>query len=151
VWRSQAWEALCRRQEDQEALTRFLAAPSSEAAGEIITALATGGSYAGIMNLPNTGQVPSLPAGAVVETLGEIAAGAVRGFHTGELPAAIAALLQRHVANQELTVAAALEGNRGLVRQALLGDPLCPPDVELAEHMLEEMLAANRSHLPQFF
>jgi alpha-galactosidase len=151
AWRSEAWDALCRLQEDAEALRKFLAAPSGEAAGEIITALATGGSYAGIMNLPNTGQVPCLPAGAVVETLGEVADGTARGLPTGELPPAIAAILQRHVTNQELTVAAALAGSRALASQALLGDPLCPPDVEAAARMLEEMLAANRSHLPQFF
>jgi alpha-galactosidase/6-phospho-beta-glucosidase family protein len=59
--------------------------------------------------------------------------------------------LHRHIANQELTVDAALTGSRKLALQALLGDPLCPPDVVAAERMLEEMLAVNQSHLQPFF
>jgi 6-phospho-beta-glucosidase len=48
-------------------------------------------------------------------------------------------------------VEAALTGSRALALQALLGDALCPPDLTAAERMLEEMLAANRGYLPQFF
>jgi alpha-galactosidase len=151
AWRNEAWQELNHLRVDDAACDSFLATSSGEAAGEIITALATGGSYTGIMNLPNTGQAPCLPAGAIVETLGKIADGAARGLPSGEVPGAIAAILQRHVANQELTVAAALQGSRELARQALLGDSLCPPDIEAAERMLEELLAANRSYLPQFF
>ena len=35
--------------------------------------------------------------------------------------------------------------------RALLADPLCPPDVDLAERMLEEMLAANQRYLQTNF
>lgn len=124
---------------------------SGEAAGEIITALATGGRYAGIMNLPNTGQIANLPRDVVVETLGVIAKGEACGLPVGDVPPAIQAILQRHIANQELTVDAALTGSRKLALEVLLGDPLCPPDVEAAERMLAEMLAANQSHLQPFF
>jgi alpha-galactosidase/6-phospho-beta-glucosidase family protein len=132
-------------------LNNFLSRASSEAAGEIITALATNGSYAGIMNLPNRGQIAPLPTEVVVETLGVIEQGEARGLPVGAVPPAIEAVLLRHISNQELTVEAALTGSRVLALQALLGDPLCPPDVAAAERMLKEMLAANRSYLPQFF
>jgi 6-phospho-beta-glucosidase len=59
--------------------------------------------------------------------------------------------LRRHITNQELIVAAAREGSRALALQALLGDPLCPPDLDAAAQMLDEMLAANRQYLPHFF
>ena len=151
TWRNEAWQELDRLGKDEDALATFLARSSGEAAGEIITALATGGRYAGIMNLPNRGQIANLPGDVVVETLGVIEKGVARGLPVGNVPPAIQAILQRHIANQELTVDAALTGSRKLALQALLGDPLCPPDVDAAERMLEEMLAANQSHLQPFF
>jgi alpha-galactosidase/6-phospho-beta-glucosidase family protein len=151
TWRSEAWQVLDRLSKDEDALAAFLAQSSGEAAGEIITALATGGRYAGIMNLPNRGQIANLPGDVVVETLGVVEQGGVRGQPAGDVPPAIQAILQRHIANQELTVEAALTGSRRLALQALLGDALCPPDVNAAERLLEEMLVANRSYLQAFF
>jgi alpha-galactosidase/6-phospho-beta-glucosidase family protein len=80
-----------------------------------------------------------------------IEGGEVRGLPAGEVPPAIAGILRRHITNQELIVAAAQEGSRALAFQALLGDPLCPPDLGAAAQMLDAMLAANRQYLPQFF
>ena len=136
---------------DAAARDKSLSQASGEAANEIIAALATNGRYAGIMNLPNRGQIAALPAEVVVESLGAIEQGEVHGLPVGDVPPAIEAVLRRHISNQELTVEAALTGSRALALQALLGDPLCPPDIAVAERMLEEMLAANRSYLPQFF
>lgn len=151
AWRDEARQKIDQLQTDTAARDKFLARASGEAAGEIITALTTNGRYAGIMNLPNRGQIAALPAEAVVETLGVIEQGEARGLPVGDVPPAIEAILRRHISNQELAVEAALTGSREMALQALLGDPLCPPDIAAAEHMLEEMLAANRSYLPQFF
>ena len=151
TWREMAQQKIEYLMADAAARDKFLARASGEAAGEIITALAADGRYAGIMNLPNRGQVPALPTEAVVETLGVIEKGEARGLPVGNIPPAIEAILRRHIANQELTVEAALTGSRELAQQALLGDALCPPDIAAAEHMLEEMVAANRSYLPQFY
>ena len=151
TWRDMALQKIGRLEADAAARDKFLARASGEAAGEIITALATNGRYAGIMNLPNRGQVLSLPAEVVVETLGVIEHSEARGLPVGDIPPAIESILRRHIANQELAVEAALTGSQELALQALLGDALCPPDIGAAERMLEEMLAANRSYLPQFF
>ena len=151
TWRDMALQKINQLETDAAVRDKFLAQASGEAAGEIITALATNGRYAGIMNLPNRGQVPSLPAEVVVETLGVIEHSDAHGLPVGHIPPAIEAVLRRHISNQELAVEAALTGSRELALQALLGDALCPPDIGSAERMLEEMLAANRSYLPQFF
>jgi alpha-galactosidase len=131
-------------------LAPFLEQTSGEAANQIIAAVTTHGSYTGIMNLPNRGQIANLPSDVVVETFGVVDATGAHGISVGALPPAIQAILARHVANQELIVQAALEGDRGLALQALLNDPLTR-DLETAEAMLEEMLIANRQYLPQFF
>jgi alpha-galactosidase/6-phospho-beta-glucosidase family protein len=62
----------------------------------------------------------------------------------------VASVVRRHVHNQEMTVEAALTGNRDLALQILANDPmLC--ELANADPMLEEMLEANRRYLPQFF
>jgi 6-phospho-beta-glucosidase len=54
------------------------------------------------------------------------------------------------VANQELIVEAAMTGNRALALQSLVNDPLLY-ELDSAQPMLDEMLAANRRYLPRFF
>jgi alpha-galactosidase len=151
AWREEARREIEHLLSDDAALSVRLSAPSGEAADAIIAALATGGRYEGIMNLPNRGQASNLPPEVVVETLGVVENGSAVGVAAGDVPPPIQAILLRHIANQELTVEAALTGSRALALQALLGDPLCPPDLGAAERMLAEMLEANRRYLPQFF
>ena len=65
------------------------------------------------VNLPNNGKIPNLPPEAVVEVPAVVGAGRITGIAVGPLPAAIAALLAARVAEQqELTVRAALAGDR---------------------------------------
>jgi alpha-galactosidase len=151
AWRGEARREIEHLMGDDAALDQRLAKRSGEAADAIISALATGGRYEGIMNLPNRGQVPNLPPEVVVETLGVVEGGSAAGLPAGAASPAIEAILLRHIANQELTVEAALTGSRTLALQALLGDALCPPDLHAAEQMLGEMFEANRRYLPHFF
>jgi alpha-galactosidase/6-phospho-beta-glucosidase family protein len=150
AWRAEDEAFIRAALEDRIDLAAFLERTSGEAANQIIAAVASHGSYSGIMNLPNRGQIANLPPDAVVETFGVVDATGAHGISVGALPPAIQAIVARHVANQELIVQAALEGDRRLALQALLNDPLTR-DMEAAEAMLEEMLSANRQYLPQFF
>jgi alpha-galactosidase len=94
-----------------------------------------------------------MPHGAVVETMGLVTRDRVCGLPVGPVPPAILTQLQRHAANQEMTVEAAVRGDRGLVLQVMLGDPLCGSirDFRDMEKMMDRLLAANRRWLPQFF
>ncbi len=63
----------------------------------------------------------------------------------------MAELLRRHVATQELTIEAALGGDRQLVRDALALDPLAGRgDLVDIDAMAEELLAGTARWLPQF-
>lgn len=142
-WRAEA-EALIRDLlNGEEPLAAFLAGSSGEAAALICVALATGGSYTGIMNLPNRGQIANLPDDIVVETFGELTIAGARGLPIGDLPPAVLAVTERHVRNQELSVTAALTDDRTLALQALINDPLVT-DIDAGERMLDELLDANR-------
>ena len=137
---------------DDTPLSPFMQELSSEALNPILTALVTGGRYEGIMNLPNAGQIDNLPANVIVETYGTIEAGGAHAAHFGSLPPAVHALVERQVRNQELTIQAALGGNRRLALQAMLNDPFTGRlPVNEIEKMFDELLEANRAYLPLFF
>lgn len=102
------------------------------------------------MNLPNTGQVTDLPEGVVVECIGAIDDGRIRARDVASAGDA-AEHLRRVVTSQELTVQAALDGDRSLVLQAMLADPVAGSlPFEHVTAMTDEMLAATSRWLPRF-
>ena len=117
---------------------------SSEPIAPIIAALHYGTPRVQVMNLPNTGQIPRLPAGAILETMGVVDGFGARSFAVGELPPAIHTIVERHVANQELTVEAALGSDHSLALQALINDPQVS-DFDAAPRLLDDLLAANEA------
>ena len=110
---------------------------------------ATGRSSSWRSTCATTGSSPTCRAEAVVEVPGLIDGRGVHGVAVGPLPEGIAGILAARVRQQELTVDAALSGDRTLALQALLADPLVP-SVEAAEAMLDEALAAHAPYLPRF-
>lgn len=101
------------------------------------------------VNLPNQGAVPGLPPEAILEIP---AAATGRGFlplHVPSLPSALVAPIARRVAAHALTVEAALTGERELWQEALLADGTVTDPI-IAARLVEEMLMAHRTHLPQF-
>lgn len=100
-------------------------------------------------NMPNMGAVPNLPAHAVLEMP---CVATARGFvpmHSPDFPDPLAQLVVKPIAVAELTVDAALKGDRGLfVEAVLLGGYL--NDRTQAERMVDELIAAHLRFLPQF-
>ena len=124
--------------------------PSGELAAPLLEAIVTGNTCSLPVNLPNRGQVTDLPADVVVECMGTVDAGGVRPRDVASA-GALAEHLRRVVTSQELTVEAALTGDRRLVLQAMLADPLAGSQPwENVVDMTEEMLAASARWLPQF-
>jgi alpha-galactosidase len=94
--------------------------------------------------------VTDLPDGVVVECMGTVDADGVRPRDTASAGAA-AEHLRRVVASQELTVDAALTGDRGLVLQAMLADPVAGTlPFEHLKAMTDELLAASGPWLTAF-
>ncbi|HOG45739.1 MAG TPA: hypothetical protein PLJ35_08865 [Anaerolineae bacterium] len=123
--------------------------PSPEQVGPLVAALAGGRPERVIVNIPNLGQVPNLPRGAVVECYARVDARGVHPEFPGPLPAMPAAVCNWHLAIMELTLEAALCGDRGLALEALRMEPTVR-EWEAAAPMLDELLAANATWLPQF-
>ena len=101
------------------------------------------------VNLPNEGKIPNLPPSAVVEVPAVVGAAGITGLCVGPLPEAIAAVLTARAQQQELTVRAALEGDRALALQALALDPLVP-DPATARAILDDAVAAHGASMTRF-
>lgn len=85
----------------------------------------------------------------MVEVPAVVGAAGVTGLAVGPLPAPIEAVLSPQVHQQELTVAAALSGDRATAIQALALDPLVP-DTRTARAVLEDGIAAHAPLLDSF-
>ncbi len=117
-----------------------------------LSAVVTGKPLQTIVNLPNTGQISNLPKDVVVETLGVVSGSGCKPLPAGDLPGPIASLCRLHADVQEQTLRAALEGNRDLLRQTCALDPSSAGmDFSQIGALVDELLNANKSHLPRFF
>jgi alpha-galactosidase/6-phospho-beta-glucosidase family protein len=124
---------------------------SGEIVAPVIDSLVTGTHRELPVNLPNRGQCPDLPAEVVVESMCVVDGDGMRGRDAPHAPAAITEWVRRQVAVQELTVAAAVSGDRKLALQAFALDPLAGRgDLRDIEAMADELLAATARWLPQF-
>jgi len=103
------------------------------------------------LNLPNAGQCPDLPEDAVVESMVTASGDGLAGRDHGRAPAVLTESLRRIVASQEMTVEAAISGDRDTAVNAMLLDPLAGRiDFDHVALMTDEMLAATARWLPQF-
>lgn len=116
---------------------------------DIIDSIRTDAGQVFSANLPNAGQIPNLPAGAIVESPAIADGGGVRPVMLSPLPAAVAGTLASRLLWVETVVEAALEGSRDKVVQALILDGAVDTP-RMAEELADDLLAAQAPYLPQF-
>ena len=103
------------------------------------------------VNLPNYGQIPNLPLGAVVETNASFRDNSVTPVFAGDVPMSIYPLISRIVAEQELVVEAALTRDLELAFIAFANDPLVTINVSRARALFDEMVENTKSYLTEYF
>jgi 6-phospho-beta-glucosidase len=133
-----------------EALSKRGGGGYSEIALGVIEALYANLGKVEIVNTANRGAVSFLPDEAVLEMPCTINAAGIFPLAQPEIPKAVWGLVAAVKNYEQLTVAAAVTGDRKLALQALLAHPLVG-DWDVAGKLLKEMLEANRAYLPQFF
>ncbi len=123
---------------------------SGEYAALIIHSMVTGVPRTVYGNVRNTGLITNLPEDACVEVPCLVDRAGLQPTHVGDLPAQCAALDRTFLNVVELTVRAALEGDRRRVLQAVTLDPNAAAVLSLAqmEDLVDEMLAAERELMP---
>jgi alpha-galactosidase/6-phospho-beta-glucosidase family protein len=103
------------------------------------------------VNVPNRGQVTNVPDGVIVECIGTIDGDGVRARDEVTIPGFLGEAVRRIAATEELTVEAALTGDRTKALEAMLADPYggsIPYEDTVA--MTDDLLAATADWLPQF-
>jgi len=101
------------------------------------------------VNVPNRGQIPNLPIGAVVETNALFGLNRIEPVYAGPVPQNILPLIARHVYNQENTLRAALNCDRGLAFTTFMNDPMMASvTLEDGKALFNDMLENQRKYLP---
>jgi 6-phospho-beta-glucosidase len=121
----------------------------SEAAAELIASLHDGSGDVQVVNVRNGGCLPELPADAVVEIPARVDRDGAHPLPLAPLDPLMRGLVQQMKAYEELAVAAARSGDRGIALKALLANPLIR-NWEVARPLLDALLEANVAHLPRF-
>jgi alpha-galactosidase len=101
-------------------------------------------------NVRNTGLITNLPQDSCVEVPVLVDGAGLKPCHVGKLPPQLAGLCMPHVSVQELTVRAALEGNRDHVHHAAMLDRHAASVLSLDElrAMTDELIEAHADALP---
>jgi alpha-galactosidase len=105
--------------------------------------------YEEAVNVPNKSYISNLPDDAIVEVPGIVDADGVKGVHVGPLPEPIAELCRRQIVINNLLVDAFATGSRDLVYQIFAIDPMIQ-DLRVARSLADDLIEANRDHLPAF-
>lgn len=122
---------------------------SDEGFSAIVEALYTGKPIRCIVSMPNQGQITNLPRDVVVETWAEINGSGIFPIMSGDVPPAIIGYMMNIIAEQEITVKAAITGDRNLVVQAMAISPMVQ-NKDIVEQLTDELLKVHRHFLPQF-
>ena len=123
-----------------------------EYAASIINARMGGEIYEFNGNVPNDGLVDNLPQGACVEVPVVASRKGFEPIRVGSLPPQCAMLTGLSAQIEMMAVEGCLQGDAGLVYQAIGHAPLTAAKLSLAEtrDMVKEMFRRNRRWLPQF-
>ena len=117
-------------------------APDARAAGP--------GRFVTNVNIPNIGQIPNLPFGAVVETNAHFCADTVQPVLAGPLPASIYPLVTRICGIQEMISEAAAQRDMGLAFQAFALDPNMPLGLDDAKALFAVMRKNTAAYLTMY-
>ena len=102
------------------------------------------------VNIPNVGQIPNLPMGAVVETNAVFSPDSVKPVVAGEIPMNLYPLIARIVGAQELVVEAVCRRDAMMAFPAFANDPLVPLRTEDAKALYLEMIENTKAYLADY-
>ena len=102
------------------------------------------------VNIPNRGQIPNLPLGAVVETNAMFRAGSLTPIFAGPIPESIAPLVSRICEEQENVSAAIAERDLEKIFAAFANDPLVTCSLDDAKKLFDEMVDNTKKYLTSY-
>ncbi len=102
------------------------------------------------VNIPNVGQIPNLPLGAVVETNAVFRNDSVTPVFTGNIPVEIYPLISRVCAEQEALSEAIANRDLDKIFIAFANDPLVTCNITEAKQLFSEMCENTRKYLTMY-
>ncbi len=102
------------------------------------------------VNLPNVGQIPNLPMGAVVETNAVFRANSLEPVFAGELPETIYPLIARIAAEQDNVSEAIARRDLDKIFVAFANDPLVTCNIKDARKLFDEMCDNTKAYLTSY-
>jgi len=124
---------------------------ATEYAPQVIHSIVTGTMRRIHVNVPNHGLISNLPEGFAVEVPAVVDRLGVRPERVGALPAQCAAVNRGYVNIGQLTVQAAVTGDKRMVRQAVMVDPNAAATLTVDQiwELCDELTAAHGDLLPE--
>ncbi|MBO2457090.1 family 4 glycosyl hydrolase [Actinomadura violacea] len=119
----------------------------SEAAVQLAVSLLAGRGDAQVVNVRNNGALPFLDDRAVIEVPARITSSGPVPLPVPPLEPLFSGLVAHVAGYEELALDAALRGGVGRVADALLAHPLVG-QLDTADRLARDLVAANRAHLP---
>jgi len=102
------------------------------------------------VNIPNKGQIPNLPIGAVVETNAVFRSNSLTPVFSGSVPKEIFPLIARVCGEQELIAQAGLNRDLNMAFRAFVNDPLVTTTLEDSKKLFREMLDNTKNYLTMY-
>ena len=102
------------------------------------------------VNMPNMGQIPNLPIGAVVETNAVFRSDKVTPVMAGNIPEEIYALVARICASQEALNSAIAERDTHKIFNVFANDPLVTCSMDEAKELFQEMVNNTKEYLTSY-
>lgn len=102
------------------------------------------------VNIPNRGQIPNLPLGAIVETNAVFRAGHLEPVFAGPIPPEIYPLISRVCGEQELISEGVAERDLNKIFEAFANDPLVTCGLENAQKLFREMCENTKEYLTMY-
>jgi len=128
-------------------ISEFITTVGREHATDIIESMVGGLGRLFYINTPNRGAVTNMAADAFLELLCDVDMAGPRPRPVGEMPRGLRGLNELVLDTHELTAEAVVKADYGLLRRALMTDPLTNSIAD-ADAILRELLAAQRDVLP---
>lgn len=102
------------------------------------------------VNIPNIGQIPNLPIGAVVETNAVFRDDSVTPVMAGEIPVSIYSLISRICTEQEAVSEGIANRDLDAIFNAFVNDPLVTCTYDEAKELFKEMIMNTKEYLESY-
>lgn len=102
------------------------------------------------VNIPNQGQIPNLPLGAVVESNAVFRANSLEPVFAGPIPAEIYPLISRICGEQEIVFEGIMERNLDKIFAGFSNDPLVTCGLKNARLLFKEMCENTKAYLTMY-